>query len=140
MGTYFDTSALIAAMVQEEEHHSAALKALAGAADGFTSTHAIAETFATLTSGRLQVQLTPAEAAQVIDANVIQRLRVVDIGLSDYQQAIRNSQTVGARGGAIFDMLHLQAARRGSANRILTINVRHFQAFAPDLKNIISLP
>jgi hypothetical protein len=37
-------------------------------------------------------------------------------------------------------MLHLQAARRGSAKRILTVNVRHFQAFAPDLKNIISLP
>jgi predicted nucleic acid-binding protein len=127
-------------MVEQEEHHSAALKALAGSVDGFTSTHAIAETFATLTSGRLEVQLTPAEAAQVIDANIIQRLRVLDLGLSDYQQAMRNSQTVGARGGAIFDMLHLQAARRGSAKRILTVNVRHFQIFAPDLTSIISPP
>jgi len=127
-------------MVEEEEHHGAALKALAGSADGFTSTHAIAETFATLTSGRLEVQLTPAEAAQVIDANIIQRLQVVELGLSDYQQAMRHSQTVGARGGAIFDMLHLQAARRGAAKRIFTINVRHFQIFAPDLKGIISLP
>jgi predicted nucleic acid-binding protein len=127
-------------MVEEEEHHVAALKALASSADGFTSTHAIAETFATLTSGRLEVQLNPAEAAQVIDANVIQRIPVVDLGLSDYQQAMRRSQTVGARGGAIFDMLHLQAARRGAATRILTINVRHFQIFAPDLKSIISLP
>ena len=127
-------------MVEEEEHHGAALKALASSADGFTSTHAIAETFATLTSGRLEVQLTPAEAAQVIDANVIRRLQVVDLGLSDYQQAMRNSQTVGARGGAIFDMLHLQAARRGAAKRILTMNVRHFQIFAPDLKSIISVP
>ena len=127
-------------MVEEEEHHGAALKALAGSADGFTSTHAIAETFATLTSGRLEVQLTPAEAAQVIDANVIRRLQVVDLGLSDYQQAMRNSQTVGARGGAIFDMLHLEAARRGAAKRILTLNVRHFQIFAPDLKSIISAP
>jgi predicted nucleic acid-binding protein len=127
-------------MVEEEEHHDAALKALASCADGFTSTHAIAETFATLTSGRLDVQLTPAEAAQVIDVNVIRRLQVVDLGLSDYQQAMRNSQMVGARGGAIFDMLHLQAARRGAAKRILTINVRHFQIFAPDLVSIISVP
>jgi hypothetical protein len=116
------------------------LKALAGSTDGFTSTHALAETFATLTSGRLEVQLTPAEAAQVIDANVIQRLQVVDLGLSDYQQAMRNSQTVGACGGAIFDRLHLEAARRGAATHILTINVRHFQIFAPDLKSIISVP
>jgi len=127
-------------MVEEEEHHGAALKALAGSADGFTSTHAIAETFATLTSGRLELQLTPAEAVQVIDASVIRRLQVVDLRLSDYQQAMRNSQTVGARGGAIFDLLHLQSARRGAAKRILTINVRHFQTFAPDLKGIISLP
>ena len=127
-------------MVEEEEHHAAALKALALCADGFTSTHAVAETFATLTSGRLEVQLTPAEAAHLIDANIIGRLQVIDLGLNDYQQAMRDSQTVGARGGAIFDMLHLQAARRGAAKRILTINVRHFQIFAPDLKSIISLP
>jgi predicted nucleic acid-binding protein len=127
-------------MVEEEEHHVAALKALAGSSDAFTSTHAIAETFATLTSGRLEVQLTPAEAVQVIDVNVIRRLQVVDLKLSDYEQAMRNSQSVGARGGAIFDMLHLQAARRRAANRILTMNVRHFQIFAPDLKSIISPP
>ncbi len=127
-------------MVEEEEHHAAALKALASSTDGFTSTHAIAETFATLTSGRLEVQLTPDEATEVIDANIIRRLQIVDLGLSDYQQAMRNSQTVGARGGAIFDMLHLQAARRKGAKRILTINVRHFQVFAPDLKSIISSP
>jgi predicted nucleic acid-binding protein len=127
-------------MVEEEEHHGAALRVLAGSADGFTSTHAIAETFATLTSGRLEVQLTPEEATEVIDANLIRRLQVVELGLSDYQQAMRNSQTVGARGGAIFDMLHLQAARGGAAKRILTINVRHFQIFAPDLKSIISAP
>jgi predicted nucleic acid-binding protein len=127
-------------MVEEEEHHSAAAKALANPGAAFTSTHAIAETFATLTSGRLEVQLTPAEAMQIIDANVVRRLQVVDLPLSDYQKAMRNSQSVGARGGAIFDMLHLQAARRGGAKRILTINVRHFQVFAPDLKSIISLP
>jgi predicted nucleic acid-binding protein len=127
-------------MVEEEEHHGEALQALAGSTDGFTSTHAIAETFATLTSGRLEIQLTPNEAAQLIDANIIRRIQVVDLELSDYQQAMRNSQTVGARGRAIFDMLHLQAARQGGAKRVLTINVRHFQIFAPDLKSIISSP
>src|ERR1700728_5448706 len=102
-------------MVEEEEHHDAALEALAGSDDGFTSTHAIAETFATLTSGRLEIQLTPGEATQIIDTDVIKRLQVIDLRLSDYQQAMQDSQRVGARGGAIFDMLHLQAARRGTA-------------------------
>jgi len=116
------------------------LKALGRFRRRIYSPHAIAESFATLTSGRLEVQLTPNEATQIIDANVIRRLQIVDLELSDYQQAMRNSQSVGARAGAIFDLLHLQAARRGSAKRIFTMNVRHFQIFAPDLKSIISQP
>ena len=64
----------------------------------------------------------------------------LDLTLSDYRQAMQRSQDAGARGGAVYDMLHLQAARRCRANRILTINLRHFQTFAPDLKHSIALP
>jgi predicted nucleic acid-binding protein len=127
-------------MVEEEAHHPRALDALTGNRDGFTSNHALAEVFATLTSGRLDIQLMPEEAHDLVEANVIDRLRVIDLTLSDYRAAMKTSQTVGARGGAIFDMLHLQAARRGRAQRILTINVRHFQIFAPDLAGLVAMP
>ena len=140
MRRYFDASASVAAMVAEEEHHTAAFNALAESADAFTSTQALAETFATLTSGRLDIQLTPKEAMQVMDANVVRRLEVMELTLADYVQAMQRSQAAGARGGAIYDLLHLQAARRGKAQRILTMNVGHFQTFAPDLKELISLP
>jgi predicted nucleic acid-binding protein len=140
MRTYFDSSALVAAMVEEEEHHAAALKALAEATDGITSTHAVAETFATLTSGRLEIQLSPNDALKIVEANVLGRLEVLDLTLSDYRRAMQSSQDAGARGGAVYDMLHLQAARRCRANRILTLNLRHFQTFAPDLKHVIALP
>ena len=140
MRTYFDSLALVAAMVEEEEHHAAALKALAEATDGVTSTHAVAETFATLTSGRLEIQLSPSDALRIIEANVLGRLEVLDLTLSDYRQAMQSSQEVGARGGAVYDMLHLQAARRCRASRILTINLRHLQTFAPDLRHSIALP
>jgi predicted nucleic acid-binding protein len=138
--TYFDSSALIAAMVQEEEHHAAAFKALVDATAGFTSTHALAEIFATLTGGRLDFQLAPNDAFHVIDTNIGHRIRVTELSLGDYRQAMQRSHASGARGGAVFDMLHLEAARRGQAERILTINVRHFQTFAPDIRGIISLP
>ena len=140
MKIYFDSSALIAGMVEEEEHHAASLKALAECEDGFTSTHALAETFATITSGRLGIQLAPNEAWRIINTNVAGRLNILELTFADYRQAMQNCQAAGARGGAIFDMLHLQAARRGNAERILTINIRHFQTFAPDLQNKISLP
>lgn len=113
---------------------------MADAKEGLTSTHALAETFATLTSGRLDLQLAGGDALRMIQTNVVQRLQIRELSLADYLQAMQTSQGVGARGGAIFDLLHLQAARRGKAARILTINSRDFQTFAPDLKTIISLP
>jgi predicted nucleic acid-binding protein len=138
--TYFDSSALVAAMIEEEEHHEAALTALADTSDGVTSTHALAESFATLTSGRAEIQLSPNEALKIIEADVVRRLEVMDLTLSDYRRAMQSSQSAGARGGAIYDMIHLQAARRCRAMRILTINLRHFQTFAPDLQHLIALP
>ena len=140
MRSYFDSSALIAAFVEEELHHHAACTALADARDGFTSSHALAEVFGTLTGGRLGIQLTADEAADVIESNVISRLDILELTLQDYRQAMSKSHMSGARGGAIFDMLHLQAARRGKARKIFTINARHFQTFAPDLRDIISSP
>ncbi|HKQ40361.1 MAG TPA: type II toxin-antitoxin system VapC family toxin [Verrucomicrobiae bacterium] len=140
MKTYFDSSVLIAAMVAEEIHHERGVDALSDSKDGFTCNHALSEVFATLTGGRLNLQLSPAEAAELIENNVANRLAILDLSTADYRKAIVDCQSVDARGGGIFDMLHLQAARRGKAARIFTINVRHFQTFAPDLSGIIRLP
>ena len=140
MKVYFDSSALVAAMVTEEIHHEKAAAALGQTHDDFTSTHALAEVFATLTEGRLDLQLSPAEAAEVIEHNVVGRLNVLALTVRDYRKAISECQAAGARGGGMFDMIHLEAARRGKAQRILTTNVRHFQVFAPDLSEIIQLP
>lgn len=137
---YFDSSALVAAMVEEEAHHARAFRALAEENNGITSTHALGEVFATLTSGRLNIQLSANDAVQVIKINVTDRLQIIELSLSDYHQAMKHCQTVGARGGAFYEVLHLEAARRGKAQKIYTINVRHFQVFAPDLADKISLP
>ena len=140
MKTYFDSSAIIAAVVEEELHFPAASEALEKSRDGFTSTHSIAEVFATLTGGRLGIQLTPSEAGQLIDVNIIGRLSILELSTADYRTAVSDSERIGARGGAIYDMLHLQAARRGKARRIFTINVRHFAAFASESDPEITLP
>jgi predicted nucleic acid-binding protein len=137
--TYFDSSVLIAAFVEEEERHERAVDALLKPG-GFTSTHALGEVYGTLTGGRLPIQLTPAEAIALIEENVLSRLEMLELSLPDYRSALKSAKSVGARGGAIYDVLHLQAARRGEAKRILTVNVRHFQAFGPDLKEMIAEP
>ena len=139
MRAYFDSSVLIAAFVQEEKHHERAVEALANSS-GFTSTHALAEMYGTLTSGRLPIRLTPEEAIEMIEQNVLARMEILELSLRDYRAALAESKANGARGGAVYHLLHLQAARRGQAKRILTLNIRHFQSFAPDLKEIITEP
>ena len=53
-------------------------------------------------------------------------------------EAIRSSDAVGARGGAIYDLLHLTAARNAAAKTLFTLNTRHFEVIArngdPDIK------
>lgn len=140
MKTYWDSSALLAAVVRDEPHHAQANAALASAPDDWTTPHALAECFATLTGGRKSIQLSPADALRVIEGNFLPRLKLLDLGPDDYMTAMRSAQPAGARGGALYDLLHLQAARKLKAQRIYTINVRHFQAFAPDLARHICAP
>ncbi|MBI5383606.1 MAG: PIN domain-containing protein [Verrucomicrobia bacterium] len=47
---FFDTTVLVAAMVEDEPRHEACAQALEGARDGYASTHSLAECYATLTS------------------------------------------------------------------------------------------
>ena len=75
MSTYFDSSTLIAAMVEDERHHTVALSALADVDEGVTSTHALAEAFSVLTSGRLDIQLSAEDALRLLDVNVVSRFQ-----------------------------------------------------------------
>jgi predicted nucleic acid-binding protein len=46
----------------------------------------------------------------------------------------------GARGGAIYDLLLMACARKVKAEKIYTLNRRHFIALAPDLAEQILSP
>jgi len=81
----------------------------------------------------MAVRLAPFEAAELVDVNVRQRLTLVSLTPAEHAAALRTSASVGARGGAVYDVLLLAAARRCRADRIHTLNHRHFVAFAPDL-------
>lgn len=135
MRDFFDSSTLLAAMIEDEPAHEESLALLAATQDGFAATHSLAECFATLTSGRVSVRLDPATAAEMVEANVAQRLNLVSLTPAEYSGALRAAAGLGARGGAIYDVLLLAAARKCRAERIHTRNVRHFAAFAPDLRD-----
>ena len=137
MTSYLDSSVLVAALVEDEPAHESCLQLLRGKSLVAWS-HALAETYATLTGGRLGIRVSPAIGAQLIEASLLPRLQLIDLRGEELMDAIRGTDTVGARGGAIYDFLHLAAARNAAAKTLYTLNTRHFEVITrkgdPDVK------
>jgi predicted nucleic acid-binding protein len=140
MKQYFDTSVLVSAFVEDERCHEECAEAVANAKDGVVSAHALAECFAILTGGHLTVRLLPDAAAQIIETNVYSRMKVMTLTARETMGNLTDCHRLGIRGGGVYDSLHIAAARKADAAEILTLNLRHFTAFAPDLAPIIRAP
>lgn len=137
---FFDSTVLIAAMVEDEPCHEACAQILEAVTDGCAATHSLAECYATLTGGRLGIQLSPTDAASLVRHNMKDRLVLVSLTANEYLKLLESAGPAGARGGAIYDFLLLACARKARAGRIYTLNHRHFIALAPDLAQAIVSP
>ena len=128
MKAALDTSVIVAALDGEDPDHAACRRLLLSAK--FTvHAHALAETFATLTGGRLAIRVPAREAASILRQWVAPRLSVIPLEADEFLQACEESSARGVRGGAIYDYLHLAVARKARAPRLYTLNVSDFRSF-----------
>lgn len=131
MKRFLDASVLVEACLAQSPKFAAA-DALVRAPGAVTSAHALAEAYATL-SGDVRLKITPHDAAQMV-AEFAQMLLVHALGAKPYVKLIQDAPAKGIRGGSFFDAIHAQAARETKCTEIHTLNVRHFEHVAPDLK------
>ena len=115
---HLDTTVLVAALLEDEPAHAACAKLLLQGKSSIWS-HALAETFSTLTGGRLSIRLPPEDAAALITRSLLPRLRLIDFSASDYRSLFTHAASSGARGGALYDFLHLRAAAKANAEVLL---------------------
>jgi predicted nucleic acid-binding protein len=134
-----DTSVIIASLDGDELRHAACDRLLA-AGGHLLYAHALAETFAILTSARHARRLRPGLAAQLIEESVLPFVRLVHLSGKETMAAIADSERRGARGGAVYDLLHLMAARKAAAQAIYTLDARDFQALARPGDPVIRVP
>ena len=125
--TLIDTSVVVASLDADEPHHLACDQVLAAGAHRLY-VHALAETFSILTGGRQGRRLRPAAAASLIRESVLPYVQLVSLSGKDVVAALAGAEARGVRGGAVYDLLHLVAARKVGAARLLTLDVRDFQA------------
>ncbi len=144
MSSFFDTSVLVAASEQSHPHYRQARPALervaSGKEQGFISVHSIAEIYAVLTRLPVQPRIHPAEASQIIQANILPHFESVSIAKKDYGEALRLVARGGWGGAKIYDALLVGCAVRCGAERIYTFNLSDFRQLAPELDDKICAP
>jgi predicted nucleic acid-binding protein len=138
MKVFFDTSALVTAVVDQLPNHETALACYTrfaqprrGSPKAVCSTHALAECYASLTALPLARRIQPAEAARLIEANFLEHLEAIPLSAADYKAVLVRVASLGLRSGAIYDALHVRCAERAGCDRIITYNTVDLTRLAP---------
>ena len=139
MRTLFDTSVLVAALVDQLGNHDGAFRAFRryteGEHSGYCSTHTLAECYATLTALPVATRISPEEARELIEDTILGRLAVVPLALDDYRSVLQQISVLGLGSGAVYDALHAQCARKERVDQVLTYNLSDFERF--ELEGIV---
>ena len=135
MKILFDTSVLVAAILERHIRNGAALPWLRRAKArefGFlVASHTLAELYSVLTAHPAQPRIAPSAAWQLIQENVAAHAQVMVLAPSDYVAVIEELARAGLPGGVVFDALVVRAAQNARADHILTLNPAHFRRFFP---------
>jgi len=120
-----DSTVLVAALASDEERHAESL-ALLKQGGNFVHAHAFLETFSTLTGGRLGVRANADFVARMLTETVLPRIEVIRLETNELMEAIGDARQHGVRGGAVYDYMHLVAARKAGADTLYTLNLGDF--------------
>jgi predicted nucleic acid-binding protein len=118
MKTYWDSSALVQSV------YDPGIKTRFEREGGLTRTHSLAEVFSALTAN--PVTRLDADSASRIAAMLSKRLAFVDLTAGEIVAGLRRARRLGVRGGRIHDFLHVLAAEKGGAAKILTLDRHDF--------------
>ena len=145
MRVYLDTNVLVAASVQEHQHHLQSfdlVKAVKeGTFEGCISTHGLAEFYSVLTRAPCTPRVHPAEAGRFLNDNILPYFELIALSAEDYKAVLRSCASAGLIGGVVFDALHVHSAQKAGCDRIYTFNVKDFRFLAPaDLVDKITAP
>jgi predicted nucleic acid-binding protein len=144
VNVYLDTNVVVADAVEEHDGHHRAASLIQEAHRRrwtlFISTHGLAEVYAVLTGAPFSRRIAPAEAWLIVQENILQLFEIQSLSRADYTDVARNCAALGFAEGAIFDALHIHAARKAHCARIYTFDAGDLRRIAPDLRDRIVSP
>ncbi len=144
MKVLYDTSVLVAGMVEAHPLHSKALawlhKAKAGEHEMLVSAHTLLELYAVLTRLPVWPRISPEIAWRLVKENVRSIANVFVPSLSDYEAVLSRLAELKLTGGAAYDALIGYAALKEDVDILLTFNTADFCRIYPELKERIKTP
>jgi predicted nucleic acid-binding protein len=144
MKVMFDTSVLLAGMVEPHPVHDRVLpwlkRARAGDLEFFIARHTLAELYDILTVFPVSPRISPGTARSLIRENVAGPAKAISLSTSDYNSAIRRVSDLGLSGGIIHDALIARAAKKAQVDRLLTLNPDDFKRVWPEGASLIIEP
>lgn len=144
MKVLFDTSVLVAAMIESHPAHERALpwlqKSKRKEIAAVVAAHSLAELYAILTRLPLKPPISPVIAWQMIRENVLAVLEVIPLSESDYHAVLDHLSQRGITGGVTYAALIAYAALKAQVDQLLTLNERDFRRVYPLLSEQIVAP
>lgn len=132
---YFDTSVLVAALVEIHPHHQPAValleESIGRRVTAYMSTHGLTELYSVLTRTPFKPPISPALAWQLIEESILPNIERVTLTPREHTELLRTIAKEGVAGGRVYDAIHIECARKTTCDRIYTFNVRNFRALAP---------
>lgn len=131
MKTLFDTSVIIAALVESHPVHARAFPWLKQAKENqlelVVASHTLAELYAVLTTLPLKPRISSSVAWRLIKENVESTGKVISLTPAEYSATIKRLSEIGLIGGTIYDALIARVAQKAKVGRLLTLNIDHFK-------------
>lgn len=145
MRVFFDTNVVVAACLEDHEHHEAAFgllsRVLAGQDCGVISAHALVETYAVMTRLPRPLRVPANAAAKMLRENIVKHFEVIALTAEEYGKLLGEAGKEGWIGGLIYDALHLACARKAGIECLFSWNAAHLRTVAgDDLAERVAVP
>ena len=144
MKTLFDTSVIIAALVESHPMHERAFPWLKQAKEKklelIVASHTLAELYAVLSTLPLKPRISSSVAWRLIKENIESISKILSLTPAEYSSTIKSLSDMGLIGGTIYDALIARVAQKAKVEKLLTLNIDHFRRVWQDGENKIIAP
>ena len=141
MKSFLDTSILVPTFYGEHEHHDLSMAVFLGLnkKTGCTAAHCLAEVYSVLTGMPGKDRVSPDEAILFL-ADVRERLTIITLTDTDYEDVITNAARTGLVGGGIYDALLARCVVNAKVKALYTWNAKHFTRLGANVAELVRRP